>query len=248
MCGIIGVIGTDENNVAIFTRNLLDESQIRGKHATGISFLKENEGLVTIKQAVKAKDFVLPEHMGTVVIGHVRYSTSDIKYNQPLQEDGVSIVHNGVITQASFEEWEELFGYTDFSTRNDSEILLKRIDTDQGIDSWLDFENSSIACGVIIDGELCCFRNTKRPLYLFYSEEHNVIGFASTMNIIKRATKKLGEVIVMKTEANYIYNLSINMKNKVCVNSIMIKENDERDLQFDTVRGYDYLTNGKIRT
>jgi glutamine phosphoribosylpyrophosphate amidotransferase len=235
MCGIIGVIGTDKQAVRSATKALLFESQIRGKHATGISYM-EGSKLVTVKEPIPAKEFVLPKDIGDKVIAHVRYSTSDLEYNQPLTEDNYSLVHNGVITQAPFEQWEKLYGFTDYKTRNDSEILLKAFKEDM----FINLPNASIAAGILVNDELLCFRNGQRPLYIFGTS--NICGFASTENIISRALGK--DVVAYKAKPNLIYNMRIK-EGKLDLNTI---DNDKtvKDLQFNTIRGWRYLKGASI--
>lgn len=243
MCGIIGIISPDNQLLRTTAASLLHESQIRGKHATGISYILHGRH-ITEKAPIPAETFIkntFPKDLGNVMIGHTRYSTSDIEYNQPLRQDDISLVHNGVITQSAFEEWEAKFGYKDFKTRNDSEILLKRIAEKKEMDSWLDFEDSSIAAGAILRKELFCFRNGQRPLYIFYSKE--VMGFASTENIIKRALGKTAEIY--KTKPFEIYNFYISNNQIKC--AAIETKHETTELQLDTIRGNSYLTDGCIK-
>lgn len=246
MCGIIGVISLQKALVKNTVMRLLLQSQIRGKHATGISYLEDEKYLSTISRPTSAKNFIdviSPLDLGHIVIGHTRYSTSDIEYNQPIQEGSFSLVHNGVITQAPFEQWESLYGYTNFTTRNDSEILLKAWQKDM----FCEFENSSIAAGMIANGELLCWRNERRPLYLFHT--NRMCGFASTENIIRRALN-VKDILIHKAIPNTIYSFSIKDQ-ELIIGSAIDKYNDgikAKDLQYDTVRGYRYLRNECIAT
>ena len=92
------------------------ESRIRGMHATGLSYVKANS-IVTQKLPVSADKFpfdfesYLNEDGNLYLVGHCRYSTSDLEYNQPIANERVSVVHNGVITQELYEDWELLHGY-----------------------------------------------------------------------------------------------------------------------------------------
>lgn len=243
MCGIIGVVGPKKQNVWSATYALLKQSEIRGKHASGLSYFKNGQ-LITNKYNVPAGVFVneyMPDAVGNYVIGHTRYSTSDIKYNQPLQEGSTALVHNGVITQAPFEQWKQLYNVEDFATKNDSEILLKYIIQTRKID----FANSSIAAGFIHLGEMWAFRNGQRPLYLFALQ--GLVGFASTANIIKRAF--IGQdVQIIKANTNLIYNFYIDVKGNAAVASIKHYEEPITEQQLDTIRGTTYLKGGGIST
>jgi asparagine synthetase B (glutamine-hydrolysing) len=94
------------------------------------------------------------------LIGHCRYSTSDLEFNQPMFCQGKSIVHNGVITQELPENWKELYGY-DCITKNDSELVLHSNDPLR--------EFSHMSMGVVElykQKKIRFYRNGKRPLYL----------------------------------------------------------------------------------
>lgn len=240
MCGIIGVISFNKKLVANTAKALMLQSEIRGKHATGISYYNA-QGLVTLRSPEPVSQFQFPEEMGNVMIGHVRYSTSNIEYNQPITEGNYSLVHNGVITQAPFEEWESLYGFKDFATKNDSEILLKAFKENM----FCQFPESSIAAGILVNNEIVCWRNEHRPLYMFNNEHMH--GFASTENIILRALGK--SVTITKAEPNILYNLFIkNGASDSCTITKHGLNKTKPDLQFETVRGYSYLKGRTIQT
>jgi glutamine phosphoribosylpyrophosphate amidotransferase len=192
MCGVLGITIRDfKEEDCDLIRNLFLESMIRGKHATGVSYVKHDE-VVTIKEAIPANEFIKKQDIlgwrnedgNLYCIGHVRYSTSDLRFNQPIATNKRSIVHNGVITQESPDTWEDIYGYqTD--TANDSELILK---------AWEDnplqvFHPSSMSvCSVDNDKILTAFRNEARPLW--YSQWNNGIVFASTEDILKRSGLK----------------------------------------------------------
>ena len=137
MCAIIGAILLEPTKQDFaMIRRVFHESKIRGMHATGMSFLpKWSSGIETLIESVPADQFV-DKHLhddnlkdmiasdgNLYMIGHCRYSTSDLEYNQPMYYNEKSIVHNGVITQELPENWKELYGY-DCITKNDSELVL----------------------------------------------------------------------------------------------------------------------------
>jgi asparagine synthetase B (glutamine-hydrolysing) len=191
MCGIIGATGNDKEQIKQIIEALFVTSQIRGKHATGVSFI-ENGKIKTIIEPIPSKEFVkkklVPET--ETIIGHVRYSTSDLAYNQPIFNDKLSIVHNGVVTQEDPKNWTEHFGYSDFYTKNDTEIILKALTI--GDNPFIKFPDASMALGVLSsNGDLFCGRNYTRPLWLF--KIGKISGFASTEDIILRALKSLNK-------------------------------------------------------
>jgi hypothetical protein len=203
MCGIVGLRCKDQEISEMVLKELLINSQIRGKHATGIAYF-EGKRIKSIITSIPAEKFIKKQIFpdSEYIIGHVRYSTSNLKYNQPLT-DRISVVHNGVITQEQFENWEDHFGYSNFQTKNDTEILLKCL------------QAKKQPAGVLEDNKMYCFRNNTRPLHMFKSViEIDGIplfnGFASTEDIIKRTFKAFDsmfdvEIIPIEPFVKYIF-------------------------------------------
>tara|TARA_B100001093_G_C26840025_1_gene1020124 strand:+ start:156 stop:800 length:645 start_codon:yes stop_codon:yes gene_type:complete len=180
VCGVIGIVSKNIIPKDII-KTLIVQSKIRGKHATGISYL-ENENIKT-KIIPKEATFMDFSDVNTkCLIGHARYSTSSLEHNQPISYKDISIVHNGVITQEESKNWDNNY---DFQTENDSEFILKSfIENKHPIK---EYENASIS-SIIINNkeqEVSFFRNEKRPLY--YSEEKDMYVIASTKNILIRS-------------------------------------------------------------
>lgn len=96
MCGVIGIVSKNILKQDVI-KKLIINSKIRGQHATGISYIDED----VIKTCIISKnaDYLdLKNVLTKSLIGHARYSTSSLEYNQPISHFNVSIVHNGVIT------------------------------------------------------------------------------------------------------------------------------------------------------
>lgn len=195
MCGIIGVYlnkVTDEQKQKII--KLILESGIRGVHATGLSHLKDGK-IITYSDHLSSKDFLEGQSMddfvdsdgGLYMIAHTRYSTSDLRYNQPIGDENLAICHNGVISQEPPKTWKKTFGLTT-KTSNDSELIYALLKNKE--DPLVKFQGSMAVC--ILDTiSLVAFRNHERPLW--YSLEKNGIIFASTKNILKRSGFKKPE-------------------------------------------------------
>lgn len=188
MCAVIGA--NIENPTAEqfeLIRRVFTESKIRGLHATGMTILSKKE-LLTFKEPVSADNFSHLEKLEKLcgksikLIGHCRYSTSDLEYNQPLYNKDVAIVHNGVISQELPENWEKLYEIKT-TTKNDSELLLHTVNDDP-LDLWA---NASIAAIELhSSGIMRHYRNGKRPLYK--TELGNGYIITSTANIMHRAS------------------------------------------------------------
>lgn len=184
MCGVIGVYLTDvvPDDLEL-VRNVFLQSMIRGKHATGLTYLKNGE-MSTLKEGIPADKFL--EHidfqkflnLGMLrMIGHIRYSTSDLRYNQPFQGTDIAIAHNGVISQDP-DIWEYKT-----ETGNDSELILRCIEA--GGTPLEVYKERSMATVTLEDSLLTGFRNHERPLW--YAEIGNGVIFASTKDILLRA-------------------------------------------------------------
>jgi glutamine phosphoribosylpyrophosphate amidotransferase len=205
MCAVIGAIFKQPNEGVFETiRRVFLESRIRGMHATGFSYVKGGS-VHTIKEPINAKEFVskyfsnmdeyVNEDGNLYMIGHCRYSTSDLEYNQPIANVSKSIVHNGVVTQELPENWKELYGY-DTETKNDSEFILK---SDNPIEEFPDASMS--VCELTSDKKLTLYRNGKRPLSLTTLEKGCII--TSTENIAKRAGLSTSSDVLMNTKITF---------------------------------------------
>ncbi len=191
MCGVLGIaIKKPSEQEFELVRRLFVQSMIRGKHATGVSYVKDGK-VHTIKEPVNACTFINNQDIPSWVnedgnlycIGHVRYSTSDLAYNQPMATEELSIVHNRVISQEDPEQWKGTFGY-DVITRNDSELILRCLEN--GEVPLHKFHPASMSvCTLDKNKVITAFRNEARPLY--YSYGANGIIFASTGDILKRS-------------------------------------------------------------
>ncbi len=203
MCGVIGAAIKNPTRADLdLLMCVLVQSQIRGQHATGLAWI--NNGQVIIeKRPVPATEFVeefdssklIDEETGDLfMIGHCRYSTSDLKFNQPIasrETVNVAVVHNGVISQEPPERWEELYD-AKTATSNDSELLLHSEEH-----PLLKYHPSSQAvCMLTIENGtpiLTAWRNEARPLWRSYIGKALVdhgprgIVFTSTKDIAQRS-------------------------------------------------------------
>jgi glutamine phosphoribosylpyrophosphate amidotransferase len=192
MCAVIGCYLKQPTKKQIeILKKLFVESQIRGRHATGYSMIR-NGKIFTQKVPLPAETFVhsnfaevQPGDYTLQLIGHTRYSTSDLRFNQPLQNGEVSIVHNGVITQDPPELWDR-YGYS-METSNDSELLLRSVIV--GNEPLVEFSEASMAVAELsVVSGLRWYRNAKRPLYSV--KVSNGYFVCSTRDIASRAGLK----------------------------------------------------------
>ena len=189
MCSVIGVIIKEPRaEDFLMLHRVFLESKIRGMHATGISYVKHGK-IITEKRPVPADEFpfnfpsYVNEDGSLYMIGHCRYSTSDLEFNQPIANENLSVVHNGVITQELPEKWKELYGY-DCETKNDTELILHT--AEDCISPLVRWKDSSLAVIELhVDKVIRFYRNGKRPLYLTSISNGCII--TSTADVPKRA-------------------------------------------------------------
>jgi glutamine phosphoribosylpyrophosphate amidotransferase len=214
MCSVIGaIIEEPRAKDFLMLHRVFLESRIRGMHATGLSYVKANS-IVTQKLPVSADKFpfdfesYLNEDGNLYLVGHCRYSTSDLEYNQPIANEKVSVVHNGVITQELYEDWELLHGYT-CEGKNDTELLLRSLDDYSPLEHW---KQSSLAvCELHLDKTLRVYRNGKRPLYLTSLDNGCII--TSTKDVIVRSGITFPTVdIPMNTYVTFDEHLTMSME------------------------------------
>jgi glutamine phosphoribosylpyrophosphate amidotransferase len=211
MCAILGCYLESPNQKQIETiKELFVQSQIRGKHATGVSVLQD-EKIVTRKEPVPANVFV-EDHLQEIqagdhilqLIGHCRYSTSDLRFNQPIQEfDDMALAHNGVVTQEPVYLWKR-FGYELRST-NDSELLYQAAHS--GKEPLLEFPTATMAVAELsVRQGLRWYRNGGRPLY--YVKVANGYFICSTQDIAIRS----GLTKAKRCKTGTIYTVKGNTK------------------------------------
>jgi glutamine phosphoribosylpyrophosphate amidotransferase len=189
MCSVIGaIIKEPRAEDFLMLHRVFLESKIRGMHATGISYVKHGK-IITDKRPVPADEFpfnfssYVNEDGSLYMIGHCRYSTSDLEFNQPIANENLSVVHNGVITQELPENWKELYGYA-CETKNDTELILHT--AEDCISPLVRWKDSSLAVVELhVDKVIRFYRNGKRPLYLTSISNGCII--TSTADVPKRA-------------------------------------------------------------
>lgn len=191
MCGVVGVNiqNVGENDLKTIRRVFL-ETEIRGKHASGISWF-DGKSLKCIKKPIPISELLEEISFNDMIfdsnvrlIGHIRYSTSDIEYNQPITgDDSIHIVHNGVITQQDSSLWKSEFGY-DCKTKNDSELLWNCFKSKE---NYLEKFKGCSASYISLDsfGNMVNGRNSLRPQWIGNLENGFIIS--STKNILLRS-------------------------------------------------------------
>lgn len=176
MCGILGFAGDNTPKNRQLIKSLMLQLSLRGTHATGVAY-QTVARVETLEASIPATEFLetfpvefmLPPSLKPIrLIGHTRYSTSDLLWNQPIDREGTAIVMNGVISQEPPDCWPGA-GLFDYRTGNDAEIaLLYALNGQRGM------MPGSFAICELDDAGLICYRNTDRPLWWGHGEDYTV--------------------------------------------------------------------------
>ena len=196
MCAVVGAFSKTKVDLELFQKVMV-QSMIRGKHASGIAW--NNNGKLAYRIIDESANFLAFKNIDTnMIIGHARYSTSDLNYNQPIKTDKIAIVHNGVISQEHPDTWKDTYGYN-FNTKNDSEIVLRSYENNKH-PLQLDGSMATIILDMTEKPTILFFRNEQRPLY--YSTDKDIY-IASTKNILERS----GFEHILKTDSCVEYKI-----------------------------------------
>ena len=196
MCAVVGAFSKTKVDIDLFQKVML-QSMIRRKHASGIAW--NINGKLAYRIIDESANFLAFKNIDTnMIIGHARYSTSDLNYNQPIKSDKIAIVHNGVISQEHPDSWKGKYGY-DFETKNDSEIILRSYENKKH-PLQLNGSMATIILDLIKKPTILFFRNEQRPLY--YSTDKDIY-IASTKNILERS----GFEHILKTDSCIEYKI-----------------------------------------
>lgn len=234
MCAVVGaVIRNFKDHHADMLRRVFFESRIRGMHATGVSYVKDSK-IHTDKLPVPATEYAFKfwdyvnEDGNLYLIGHCRYSTSDLEYNQPINNDSISVVHNGVITQELPENWKDKYGY-ECVTKNDTELILKSLEDDKSpLEHW---SNASLAvCELWTTKKIRFYRNGKRPIYFTLIDGGTII--TSTEDIAARAG------LVNTAEVPFNTYLTVDERNVMTLENVGVNNKDlqQVDYEIETIR------------
>ncbi|MCO5229672.1 MAG: hypothetical protein M9958_00810 [Chitinophagales bacterium] len=143
MCGIFGVLNkypSSYNKLEEIIAKLLNLSSSRGKEASGLLTINNNDEIVLLKSGIVGEDLLISEEYQSflsksrdsevlAVIGHSRLAThgsqNDNDNNQPLITEDLSyvLVHNGIITNPEVL-WKNTYPHLELPSL-DSKVLLE---------------------------------------------------------------------------------------------------------------------------
>lgn len=214
MCGQVGlVMGLSKRTreelthlTGLFT-NVLELSEKRGRHATGVSLVKSGGASRLCKKAIPASEFVREDKYRdildslddstTVLMGHTRWATvgdpDDPANAHPIRAGVVVGTANGTVINA-----DRLFRRFKLPRRAevDSEVIFRLADEAVGPDGRINVHSlaqrlamckgslSAVMVAKTDPGRVVMVKGNK-PLEMMYSARYGVVLYASNMDYIK---------------------------------------------------------------
>ena len=180
-------------------QTLANASEVRGDHASGISYMKDNQ--LTIykrpKPAHKMK-FRLPNHT-RAVMGHVRYTTQGSQEfnqnNHPFKGHAgmdFAFAHNGVLHNDMQLRREKQLPKTNIETDSYVAVQLIEMQKELNFDTLKNMAedvHGSFTFTILDETNALWFVKGSSPLYLIYFPELKLYVYSSTASIMKTALK-----------------------------------------------------------
>ena len=243
MCGIVGITSAKPVSSAII--NSLRKLEYRGYDSAGIATL--NGGLINeVKCEGRVnsleKNISKINLLGNVGIGHVRWATHGIPNTlnaHPHSSESVSVVHNGIIENATILKKFLIEKGHKFKSQTDTEVIvhliteyLKKNDLKKSILKMLKKLHGSFALGIIFKNQPDLIVGARRgsPLAVGYGPNENYLG--SDSYALKAMTNKIsylndGEFCIVKRDQVEFFDTSGNKINK----KILILSSNEQNYE-----------------
>ena len=230
MCGIVGIASNKSVSENIIQS--LKKLEYRGYDSAGIATI--NNGEISEKKCAGRVEnlekilFKNPSN-GSFGIGHVRWATHGIPNEinaHPHSSEDVSVVHNGIIENASeLKKDLESKGYK-FKSQTDTEVItflltnfLKSNDIINSINKTLVKLNGSFALGILFKkcNNIVVGARRGSPLAVGYGHEENYLG--SDSYALKSLTSKItylddGDICILSNNKIDFYNSENKRINK----------------------------------
>ncbi|MBC8300803.1 MAG: glutamine--fructose-6-phosphate transaminase (isomerizing) [Pelagibacterales bacterium] len=244
MCGIVGITSAKPVSSAII--NSLRKLEYRGYDSAGIATL--NGGLINeVKCEGRVnsleKNISKINLLGNIGIGHVRWATHGIPNTlnaHPHSSESVSVVHNGIIENATILKKFLIQKGHKFKSQTDTEVIvhliteyLKKNDLKKSILKMLKKLHGSFALGIIFKNQPDLIVGARRgsPLAVGYGPNENYLG--SDSYALKAMTNKIsylndGEFCIVKKDQVEFFDTSGNKINKKILKLSSNEQNYEK--------------------
>jgi len=138
MCGLFGVVGDGSIDTQQLN-SLAQSAQRRGQDASGLVVAIGN-GYAVFRTSGPATKLLrrVGHHPSGVALGHSRLVTNGLYDNQPIERDGILVLHNGIIVNTE-EIWQQL--HQEPQKRVDTEVIPALVR------AWINEHNSLDGAG-----------------------------------------------------------------------------------------------------
>jgi hypothetical protein len=191
MCGIFGAVGSRAVDVSK-VRTLAEHSKQRGSDSSGILWSNHLGDYQQIKadRAINTIVGKIPNLNISMIVGHSRLITNGMDDNQPIEKDGVSVFHNGIVVNHQ-SLWNDLNAepVLEVDTEIIAEIASRHVTlngTLAGVgEAVLAICSGSVSCAIVAPstGEISLFSNTGS---MYVGELDGAMYFASERFALQR--------------------------------------------------------------
>ena len=202
MCGLFGFVNYGEplpsNVLSVLCNSLATESEVRGEHATGISFVKTNQ-LCILKKPKRASslEFKVPD-VTSALIGHTRHTTQGSENqnynNHPFQGKAgrheFSLAHNGIIANDADLKKQLKLPKTKIET--DSYVCVQLLESQNKLDFgsikyMAEKISGTFTLTLLDDNNTLYIVKGDSPLSILNFKQLGLLVYASTDSILWRA-------------------------------------------------------------
>lgn len=199
MCGIVGIAGDLNTRHRDILKDLLDVSQMRGRHSTGVIKINpDGEDYSWVKRVgppaylfdSRSYENTINTGLASAYIGHTRHKTVgdiDIKSAHPFdfEDEGICGVHNGTL-----RAYTDLDGY-DYK-KVDSEVLYEHLAQNGPEDTFPKITGAWMCNWWDQNTKTLNFiRNKERPMWFTWSKDLRVLFWASEIWMLAVVERKM---------------------------------------------------------
>lgn len=256
MCGIVGYIGGERGQEVVLTG--LERLEYRGYDSAGISHA-HGEEFILLKAVGKLKELrkkiaqqsELPQNL---VVGHTRWATHGaVTWDNahPHVQGGISLVHNGIIENASTLRNQLISEGLQFNSQTDSEVFLNlvskyyeqqgesairsvllAVEEVQGKSAFVvGFAKENLLLAIKTGAPLVCSFNSVKGEGFVSSDPYALVGFGEelyfpqdqTLCVLKEGAKAIDFVTLKEGEVVHVSKESITTTKIDQVNEVVSK-------------------------
>ena len=201
MCGIVGVITTDDNRHEYSKKRFMTEGlyvdALRGMHGTGIMGLSKDFEWNYLKQAVPAAKFLNTENWDKTkfnqwcMVGHNRHATMGehtTENTHPFRQGEILLVHNGTLRSLfnlqhknhdlNVDSQQIAYNLSQVEPEEAPEVISRL----SGAYALVWFDNRDSSVNMV--------RNHERPLHLGLSRDEQALWFMSEGHMLRFLTER----------------------------------------------------------